>query len=100
MPETCHHHVLDVARFSIGQFHFRLPPWWWLWWFGRIHRWDWRPRTLWRFRWFRLSIPLRIVEVVVCFHEVVDREVILPVVKPRAAPDDLLELDHRINGTH
>ena len=33
-------------------------------------------------------------------HEVVDREVILPVVKPRAAPDDLLELDHRVDRAH
>ena len=33
-------------------------------------------------------------------HEVVDREVVLAVVEPRAAPDDLLELDHRIDRAH
>jgi hypothetical protein len=30
-------------------------------------------------------------------HEVVNREVILSIVEPRAAPDDLFELDHRIH---
>ena len=33
-------------------------------------------------------------------HEVVDREVVLAVVKPGAAADDLLELDHRIDRPH
>ena len=33
-------------------------------------------------------------------HEIVNREVILAVVEPRAAPDDLLELDHRIDRAH
>ena len=33
-------------------------------------------------------------------HEVVNREVILPVIEPCAAPDDLLELDHRVDGPH
>ena len=33
-------------------------------------------------------------------HEVVDREVVLAVVEPRAAPDDLLELDHRVDRPH
>ncbi len=33
-------------------------------------------------------------------HEVVNREVILPVVEPRAAPDDLLKLNHGIDRPH
>ena len=37
---------------------------------------------------------------VVRLHEVVDREVILPVVEPRATTDDLFELDHGIDRTH
>ena len=48
----------------------------------------------------RFAVPFRIVEVVVRLHEVVDREVVLAVVEPRAAPDDLLELDHRIDRAH
>jgi hypothetical protein len=31
-------------------------------------------------------------------HEVIDREKVLAFIKPRAAPDDLLEFDHRIDG--
>ena len=37
---------------------------------------------------------------VVGLHEVVDREVILAVVEASAAADDLLELDHRVDGPH
>jgi hypothetical protein len=48
----------------------------------------------------RLAIPLRVAEMMVRLYEVVDREVVLAIVKPRAAPDDLLELDHRIDGPH
>jgi hypothetical protein len=33
-------------------------------------------------------------------HEVIDREKVLAFIKPRAAPDDLLEFDHRIDGAH
>ncbi len=33
-------------------------------------------------------------------HEIVNREVILTVVKSRAAPDDLLEFDHGIDRAH
>ena len=45
----------------------------------------------------RLAVPLRVAEVVVRLDEVVDREVVLAVVEPRAAADDLLELDHRVD---
>ena len=34
------------------------------------------------------------------FHVVVDREVVLAVVEPGAASDDLLELDHRVDRAH
>jgi hypothetical protein len=33
-------------------------------------------------------------------HEVVDGEVVLPVVKARAATDNLLELDHGVDRAH
>lgn len=33
-------------------------------------------------------------------HEVMDREIVLAVVEPRPAPDDLLELDHGIDRPH
>ena len=48
----------------------------------------------------RLAVPFRIAEVVVRLHEIVDREVVLAVVEPRAAADDLLELDHRVDRPH
>ena len=48
----------------------------------------------------RLAIPLGVAEVVVGLHEVVDGEVVLAVVQARAAADDLLELDHRIDRPH
>ena len=31
-------------------------------------------------------------------YEVVDREIILAVIEPRVATDDLLELNHRVDG--
>ena len=52
------------------------------------------------FRLERFAIPLRIAEMMVRLHEVVDREVVLAVVEPRAASDDLLELDHRVDRAH
>ena len=48
----------------------------------------------------RLAVPFRVAEVLVRLHEIVDREVVLAVVEPRAAPDDLLELDHRVDRPH
>ena len=52
------------------------------------------------FRLDGLAVPLRITEMMVRLHEVVDREVVLAIVKPGAAPDDLLELDHRVDRAH
>jgi hypothetical protein len=52
------------------------------------------------FRFQRFAIPLWIAEVTVRLHEVVDREVVLPVVEPGATSDDLLELDHAVDRTH
>ena len=110
VPSGCqkvvHHHVLDGALLAVGEFHFdlsggarsfgagvaasaaawRLP--------GRL------ADLCFGFRLERLAVPFRIVEVVVRLHEVVDREVILAVVEPGAAADDLLELDHRIDRAH
>jgi len=38
--------------------------------------------------------------VMVSLHKVVDREVILSVVEPRATPNNLLELDYRVDRAH
>jgi hypothetical protein len=35
-----------------------------------------------------------------CLHEIIDRKVVLPIVQPRSASDDLLELDHGIDRAH
>lgn len=48
----------------------------------------------------RLAVPFGVIEVLVRLHEVPDREEILALVNPRAAPDDLLELDHRPYRAH
>ena len=52
------------------------------------------------FRFQRLAVPFRIAEMVVRLHEVVDGEVVLAIVKPRAAPNDLLELNHGVDRAH
>jgi hypothetical protein len=120
VPEGRGHHVLDSTLFAVGELHFCL----FLAYaralaaeralvFRTLARCLATNRTgLWRllftlawviaallarFRFQRLAVPLRIVEVQIGLHEVVDGEVVLAVVKPRAAPDDLLELDDRIN---
>src|SRR5690606_40295418 len=104
MPERSHHHVLNRAVLSVRKLHLHPSPWR-RWLVGRPFA-RWRVRLRWRrswglgFRFDRLAIPLRITEVVMCLHEVIDREVILPVVEPRSAPDDLLELEHRVHRPH
>ena len=57
-------------------------------------------RRLHRLRLHRLAVPFGIVEVLIGLHEIVDREIVLAVEQPRAAPDDLLELDHRADRPH
>jgi len=52
------------------------------------------------FRLERVPIPLRIEEVLVRLDEVEDREVVLPLEEARAAADDLLEFNHRVDRTH
>src|SRR6202049_896199 len=109
MPEGSGYHVLDGAFFSVGQLHrgfssahagtlpaslaglFRT--------LARLLPADstWSRRSLHTlagigtalragFRFKRLAIPFRIVEMNVSPHEVVDREIILATVKPGAAP--------------
>ena len=46
------------------------------------------------------SVKIRVAEVMVSLHEIIKREVVLPVIEARAASDDLLELNHRINRAH
>ena len=53
-----------------------------------------------RFRFQRFAVPLRIAEVTVRLHKVIDRKVILPVIKSCASSDDLFELNHAIDRTH
>ena len=36
----------------------------------------------------------------VCLHEIVNREVVLAIVEPRASSDDLFEFDHRVDRAH
>ena len=48
--------------------------------------------------WF--AVPFRIAEMVMGFYEVINRKVVLSVVKPCAAPDDLFELNHRVDRAH
>ncbi len=105
MPECCTNHMLNGASFPVCQTHlgsspthtrslparlarfFRTLAWTlsagrtWLW--RRLHALAGvRATGLARFRFQRFPIPLGIAEVTVCFHEVVDREVVLPVVEP------------------
>src|SRR5438046_766512 len=103
MPERRGHHVLNVPRLAIGERYLHL-----LW--ARAGSWSrsgcdrraWRRLRSWLFRlWLnRLAIPLGIAEMQVRLHEIVNREVIFAVEKPRAASDDLLEFNHRIDRTH
>src|ERR1700733_13437806 len=53
-----------------------------------------------RFRFHRFAVPLRIGEMKVGPHEVVDGEIVLPIVKAGAASDDLLELNHAVDRAH
>ena len=44
------------------------------------------------------AVPLRIAEVVVHLHKIVNREIVFALIEPCAPTDDLLELDHRVDG--
>ena len=125
VPERGAHHVLNGTLFAVGQLHFRLrlllAHAWALtanrarffrtfarclsahrtWLRYRLHALAGVLATLLaRFRLQRLAVPFRIAEMVVRLHEVVDGEVVLAIVKPCAAPDDLLELDHGVDRAH
>src|SRR5690242_12885176 len=126
MPEASHSHVLNGALFAIGKLYLRFPDadaWRlptlptrrgrllhahagefttnlaWLRW--ELHALTgMRTTFLTRFRLHRFSIPFRIAEVMVCLDEVVDGEVILSIIEPRTATDNLLELNHRVDWPH
>ena len=122
MPEAGHHHVLDVAGFAVGEFDlcplllladalqlaadfarfFRA--------FARAFAavgagfrvWPFAAagalaagRTGFGVEWF--AVPLRVAEVVISLHEVVDGEIVFAVVKSRASADDLFEFNHRVD---
>src|SRR5438132_14416962 len=123
MPEGGAHHVLDGAFFAVGELHCYFSPahagtlaan------LARLFRTlAWPPpadgaeprRGLHTFTgigtalraWFgfeRLAIPFGIAEMNVCPNEIVNGEVILAIVKPGATANDLLELDHGVDGSH
>ena len=127
MPERGGHHVLDVARLSVGQLYLDASsslavaaarP------LAAFGAWFWRAFAR-RFAanraWLRLgrfanagpfaalgarlfllrfAVPFGVAEVVMGVDEIVDREVVLAVVEAGAAADDLLELDHRVDRPH
>src|SRR5581483_5328296 len=125
MPERSTDHVLDGQLFAVGKLHLRLGlllafAWelpaerarllralagalatdqaWLLRLLHTLARMIATLRT-----WFRLlrrPIPFVVVEVKICLHEVIDSEVVLPVEEPCPAPDDLLELNHAVDGAH
>src|SRR5438093_1120506 len=94
--------MLDGARLAISEFDRNLLLFLilssWLPCLNRRAQWRYRPGFFWLWL-YRLTIPLPVAEMMVRLHEIVDREVVLAVVKPRAAPNDLLELNHRIDRT-
>src|SRR5262245_32501242 len=94
VPEGRRHHVLNRALLAVSQLDLDLLP----------ARTGFRPWTSWdrwggrrgfrarrcRFRRDWLPIPFGVAEVMVRLHEIVDREIVLAVVEPRAASDNLL----------
>src|ERR1019366_5987775 len=122
MPEACHHHVLNGSFLTVSKLNlcFFLAYTWTLAtnrtrlfraYTGTLttHRTR-LGRTLLaytralttlgaKFRFIGRAIPFRIIEMMICLHEVIDCEVILAVIKPCATSDDLLELNHRIYRT-
>jgi hypothetical protein len=104
MPKRRAHHVLDSACLAVGEFYLDPLPTW-----ARLRAWTprhgcsgrrWLGPRAFGFRLYRFPIPLRIVEMVVRFHKVVDREIVLAIVKPCTATDDLFEFDHRVDRAH
>jgi hypothetical protein len=125
MPETGHHHVLDVAGFAVGEFD--LCPFLFLadalqlaadfaGFFRALARAFAAIGAGFRFRAFAdagalaagragfgvlgFAVPFRIAEMVLSLHEVVDGEIVFAVVKSRASTDDLFEFDHRVDWPH
>src|ERR1035437_6694829 len=123
MPEGGGYHVLNSTLFPVGQLHCRFSPahaWTLTTNLARLFGTHARTRSTdrtWlrrglhtltgigfalrtRFRFERFAIPFRIGEMDVGPHEVVDGEVVLAIVKPSSAPNDLLELDHGVDRAH
>src|ERR1051325_3573210 len=101
MPETGDHHVLNGTGFAVCEFDFdSLTRWQGI---GIWFRRGTGPARLAFFFWFRLqrfAVPLGIAEMMMRLHEIVNGEIILAVVKASATTDDLLELNHGVDGTH
>src|SRR5579864_6497710 len=104
MPKRRAHHVLNRPCLAVGKLD--LDPlgacWrmiWRLWWMGETPRRHGCIRLIF-FRLCRLAIPFWIAEMMMRLHKIVDREIVLAIIEPRTTPDDLLELDHRVDGAH
>lgn len=52
------------------------------------------------FRVYGIPVPLRIVEMMIRFHKVVNREIVLAFKEPGPPADDLFEFDHGPDGAH
>ena len=86
--------MLDVARLAVRKFHFHLLRTLW-----RFRRRAGRPGRNWRSRLFgfrlnRLAVPFGITEMQMRLHEIINREVILSVIQPRAAPNNPVSYTH------
>ena len=93
MPETRRHHVLDGAGFAVGKLDFdplrtRTPFKFWHRGLSQTNPWGNRAGLL-GLRLDRLPVPLRVAEMMMRLHKVVNREVVLAVIEPGAAPDDV-----------
>src|SRR5205807_3241362 len=125
MPEACGYHVLNGARFSISELDRSFLSLFADTWVLAAHVTIFFATFAWRFsahgarlrrglyalagviaalgagfRFQGFAVPFRITEMDVSFYEVVNSEVILVIVKPGTAANDLLELDHGANGPH
>ena len=123
MPKAGAHHVLNGSLLAIGKFDFGLlntltwPLSAFSTWFLRtfagaftaFFTWLWRVFnadagvTIALLAWFgflRLTIPFGITEMMVSFYKIIDSKIIFALIQSGAASNDLLKLNHRVDGTH
>ena len=51
-------------------------------------------------RFHGVAVPFSIIEMMMCFDEIVDGEIVLTLIQAGSASDDLFELDHGVNRAH